>query len=326
MWQERSLRREGAVQKAKETIERFKQDEPLFKDLCSIGQSAPFHSEGPYGEDHLLRCLTFLFSCQESGLGPLAVDEWLAARSVRGFFLRLEETLKKENEFLLAYILSHDIGKKDTAYEDEKGWHYPNHAHKGAASGYAEFREKCLLFAGCSASEGKLLRELIRIHMQMIWEMTENPETRVLEVAREVAERQGLNGVRFLALLPAVFFLDAVVGSHDLRISGFEKASLMVRFAEREYASFPDRQKEDALRLHREQKEAHRARLIAAGLGPDEWFLRLNTPHGKERGVVVAIIDHFTKGIESEEDVRYVGPENAEELRVRGARFREMKD
>lgn len=325
LWQERCLAHEGAVQKAREIMEKLKQDETLFADLCDTKQSAPFHSEGSHVEDHLRRGLTFLFACQEPELGLLTVDEWQAARHTRGFFLRLEETLKKEKNFLLAYILSHDIGKKDTAYEDEKGWHYPNHAHKGAEPGYAAFREKCLTFAGCAPSEGKLLRELIRIHMQIVWEMSDNPETRILEVAKEVAERQGLNVARFLALLPATFLLDAIVGSCDLRASGFEKASLMVRFAEREYVSFPNQQAEDDLKLHREQKEAHRARLIAAGLGPDEWFMRLNTPYGKERGTVVAILDRFIKGVEDAEDIRYVGKENAEELRARSAQFRESK-
>lgn len=325
VWQERCLAHEKAQKAAQETIEGLKKEEPLFAELCAIKQSAPFHGEGPHVEDHLTRGLMFLFACQEPELSILSVDEWQAARHVRGFFLRLEETLKKEEKFLSAYLLSHDIGKKDTAQADEKGWHYPNHAHRGAEQDYAGFREKCLTFAGCSVSEGKFLRELIRLHMQVIWEMSDNPETRILEVAKEVAERQGVNVARFLALLPTTFLLDAVVGSCNIHVSGFERASLMVRFAEREYASFPNRQEEDVQKLHREQKEAHRTRLVAAGLGPEEWFVRLNTPYGKERGVVVAILDRFIKGVEGEEDVRYVGQENAEELRARSARLRELK-
>lgn len=304
VWQERCLAHEKAQKAVQETIEGLKKEEAFFAELCTIKQSAPFHSEGPHVEDHLTRGLMFLFACQEPELSILSVDEWQAARHVRGFFLRLDEVLKKEKKILLAYVLARD---------------------KGAAQDYAVFREKCLLLSDCSISEGKFLRELIRIRIQIIQEISKNKETRILEVAKEVAERQGLNVMRFLALLPATFLLDAVVGSCNVHVSGFERASFMVRFAEREYASFPNRQEEDVQKLHREQKEAHRARLVAAGLGPEEWFVRLNTPYGKERGVVVAILDRFIKGVEGEEDVRYVGQENTEELRARSARLRELK-
>jgi hypothetical protein len=152
-----------------------------------------------------------------------------------------------------------------------------------------------------------------------------NLQTQILGVAQGIAERQGINVERFLALLPAAFFLDAVVGSYEKRLSGFEKASYLIRYAEREYSTFPHKKEEDTLRLLRKEKEAKKILLAEYGLGPEEWFLRLNTPFGKERGRVVRILEHFIMGVEDDEDVRYVGEENARELRERSNRLRENK-
>jgi hypothetical protein len=316
LWQERCLSDLHAKEEAEKVLQLLASNES-FSALCKTPQSGPFHTEGPTTEAHLLRGLTVLFACQKKEQGILAVDEWLAAKNLRGFFMRLQETLEKEKNFLTAYFLAHDIGKKDTAHSDEKGWHYPQHAERGAAPEYAAFREACLVACSRPVSEAKFLRELVRVHMEIIREIRSSPETKILAIAKEVAERQGINVARFIALLPAAFLLDAVTGSRDEYIKGFEKAALMLRFAEREYATFPEIQGEDELRLHREQKETRRKLLESLGLGHEEWFVRLNTPHGKERGRVAGILNNFIRGVESEDDVRYVGSENAHELRMR---------
>lgn len=320
-WLEECVGDGEARKEARELLVQAKAQDD-FRALCETPQSAPHHSEGPQVEDHLVRGLTVLFSCTK-GEGILGVDEWYAAKEKRGFFLRLQETLQSEKEFLAAYVLAHDIGKKDTAHEDDKGWHYPEHAHKGASPEYSAFRESCLATLHRPVAEAKLLRELVRIHMDIVWEMSDARETQILAGAKEVAERQGLNVARFMAILPAAFFLDAVAGSCHVSQSGYEKAALMLRYAEREYATFPHTQEEDALRLAREQKEARKKMLEVAGLGPDEWFLRLQTPYGKERGRVVEMLNRFIRGIETEDDVRYVGQEQAHELRMRSRRIAE---
>lgn len=316
LWQKRCLSDVNAKEEAEKTLQLLASNESFIA-LCKTAQGKPFHTEGPTIEAHLLRGLTALFACQKKEQEILAVDEWFAAKSFRGFFIRLQETIEKEKNFLAAYLLAHDIGKKDTTYSDERGWHYGGHAEKGAAPEYAAFREACLIACGRPASEAKFLRELVRIHMEIIVELRNNPETKILAIAKEVAERQGINVARFLALLPAAFLLDAVVGSRHENVTDFEKAELMLRFAECEYTTFPDVRAEDGLRLHRAQKEARRKFLESHGLGHDEWFVKLGTPYGKERGRVVEILNNFIRGVESEDDVRYVGPENAHELRMR---------
>ncbi len=325
LWQERCLQHREAKEQAQHTLEAFVQQESAFAELCATKQSGPYHCEGPLVRDHILYALTFLFAIQASECSIHHVDEWSSAKHLHGFFQRLQETIIKEKKFLVAYILAHDIGKKDTATEDEKGWHYYGHAQKGAEAGYSGFREACLRHAECSPSEGKLLRELIRIHMDINWEMSQKKETAVLRVARDVAERQGINVERFLSLLPAAFLLDAVAGSFEERLSGFEKASLLANYAEQEYAAFPSKKEDDFLRKHRQEKAEKKAILAEHGLGPEEWFLRLNTPYGKERGRVVQVVEHFIAGVEDDEDVRYVGAENAQELRMRSTRLREKK-
>lgn len=324
-WQEQCLQKSEAKERAQQVLEAFARQEPIFAELCVTRQSGPYHGEGPLVRDHLMRALTFLFALQDPEYDMCHVDEWGSAKHAHGFFQRVQETVIKEKKFLVAYIFAHDIGKKDTATEDEKGWHYHGHAQKGAEAGYSSFREKCLAFTGCLASEGRFLRELVRIHMDINWEISQKKETRILHVAKEIAERQGINVERFLSLLPAVFFLDAVVGSFDERLSAFEKALLLVNYAEQEYATFPQKKEDDVLRKHRQEKAEKKAVLAEYGLGPEEWFLRLNTPYGKERGNVVRIVEHFIAGVENDEDVRYVGPENAQELRMRSARLRERK-
>lgn len=324
-WQEQCLQQVEAKEQALQTLKDFAQQESHFADLCITKQSGPYHCEGPVVRDHIARALTFLFAIQNSECSLHQVDEWSSAKYLQGFFQRLQETVMKEKKFLVAYILAHDIGKKDTATEDEKGWHYNGHAQKGAEAGYSGFREACLAFAGCSPSEGKLLRELVRIHMDINWEMSQKKETRILHVAKSVAERQGINTERFLSLLPAAFLLDVIGGSFEERLSGFEKASLLVNYAEQEYAAFPHKKEDDALKKHRQEKAEKKAALAECGLGPEEWFLHLNTPYGKERGRVVQILERFIAGVEDEEDIRYVGKENAQELHTRSARLRESK-
>lgn len=326
LWQERCLAHKEAQEQARSIVHEFAKINADFLAMCQTKQSAPHHAEGPEVRDHILRALTFLFALQyeECSLGK--VDEWHSAKHLGGFFERLQETCMQEKKMLQAYILAHDIGKKDTARSDETGWHYPMHAHQGADMKYADFREKVLNFSHCSPSEGKLLRELVRIHMQIITEMSHKKESRVLSSAAAIADRQGINTNRMLALLPAAFLLDAIGGSLDEGVTGFEKAQFLIRYAEREYEAFPQRKEEDELRAQRKKKEAYKTLREKWGLGPEEWFLRLNTPHGKERGKVVKILDRFIKGIEDGEDVRYVGEEHAHELRMRSAGLREKEE
>lgn len=325
LWQERCLQHSEAKRQAEQTLGAFVECEPVFAEMCATKQSGPYHCEGPLVRDHILRALTFLFALQNPECSLHHVDEWSSAKHLQGFFQRLQETVMKEKKFLFAYILAHDIGKKDTATEDEKGWHYHGHAQKGAEAGYSSFRESCLNYAECPLSGGRLLRELIRIHTDINWEISQKKESPILHVAKEVAERQGINAERFLSLLPAAFLLDVIGGSLEERLSGFEKASLLVKYAEQEYATFPQKKEDDALRKYRQEKAEKKAILVEHGLGPEEWFLHLNTPYGKERGRVVQILEHFIAGVESDEDVRYVGSENAQELRMRSARLREKK-
>lgn len=319
LWQERCLKNTHAAEQARMMVHAFAQQEESFLALCRVPQSAPYHAEGREVRDHLLRALTFLFAVQYPEHAIQEVDEWQSAKHLIGFFSRLQETLVKEKDFLQAYILAHDIGKKDTAEEDANGWHYPLHAERGAESIYATFREKALRFSGCTASEGKFLRELIRIHMQVIQEITRKKDTKILKAAAVIANKQGINTARFLTLLPAAFFLDVIVGSTYKEENGFEKAKLLMVYAEHEYEMFPERKEEDALRIQRQKKEARKKLLEAQGLSPEEWFVRLNVPYGKERGVVVKILDRFIRGVETEEDIRYVGKEHADELRMRRA-------
>ena len=182
---------------------------------------------------------------------------------------------------------------------------------------YAEFREQALLYAHCQKSEGKLLRELIRIHMQVITECTQRKETQIMRIAEAVADKQGINKERFLSLLPAAFLFDAVLGSKSEQESTFESAQHLVGYAESEYQNFPQRKEDDVARVKRKEKEEYRKKLEESGLGNDEWFFVLNTPYGSERGKVVKILERFIKECEDENDVRYVGEQNAHELRMR---------
>lgn len=325
LWQERCLQIKEAQAQAQAILNAFVKQERDFAELCATKQSAPYHCEGDTVRDHLNRALIFLFALQQPECAVQGVDEWNAAKHIKGFFIRLQETLIKEKSFLTAYILAHDIGKKDTAVQDDKGWHYYGHARKGAEASYSAFREACLVFAGCSPSDAKLLRELVRIHMEIIGNISQKKETPILGVAQGIAQRQGINVERFLSLLPATFLLDAILGSYEAHASVFKKASDVIRFAEQEYSIFPQKKEEDMLALHRKEKETKKRLLAEHGLGPEEWFVRLNTAYGKERGRVVQILEHFIAGVEDSEDVRYVGEEHAQELRIRSAALREGK-
>lgn len=323
LWQERALSDVRAQDLARAHVHEFAQKNAEFLALCEISQSGPYHEEGPTVQAHIARALTMLFAVQFPEHSILNIDEWAALHEYRGFFLRLQETLAHEKSFLAAYILAHDIGKKDTAIEDAQGWHYPDHARRGADASYASFREAVLEYFGCSASEGKLLRELVRMHMEIIFEIHQKKETTVLSFALEMAKKQGLNVERFFALLPAVYFLDAIVGSLSHDREGFLQSEYMRLYAREEYRSFPERCVADTQREARMRKQLREQQLLKSGLGYEEWFVRLATPYGKERGRVVEILNRFIRGVEDEEDVRYVGNEHAHELRMKSAAFRE---
>ncbi len=153
--------------------------------------------------------------------------------------------------------------------------------------------------------------------MQVITECTQRKETQIMRIAEAVADKQGINKERFLSLLPAAFLFDAVLGSKSEQESVFESAQHLVRYAESEYQNFPQRKEDDVARVKRKEKEEYRKKLEESGLGNDEWFFVLNTPYGSERGKVVKILERFIKECEDENDVRYVGEQNAHELRMR---------
>lgn len=321
-WREHVVHMPEHEAHARELVHVFAKENDAFFALCTTPQSGPYHTEGPAVRDHIIRALSGLFALAAGDVQLLDVEEWRAGKEYEGFFLRLNETLTREKVFLAAYILAHDIGKKDVAQEDALGWHYHGHAAKGAEVGYAPFREACLRVCAGKSSEAKMLRELVRLHMDMIYVMQAEKEQALLLFAKSLAKKQGINAERFMALLPATYCIDALLGSLSVHEASFQTAGHLIFFAREEYRVFPELREHDARVKARNEKRNRLARYRAAGLDYDEWFVILHTPHGKERGEVAAILDRFIRGVEEPNDVRYVGSAHAQELRRRSAKLR----
>lgn len=167
--------------------------------------------------------------------------------------------------------------------------HYADHARQGASDEYASTREAILGALEIPASKAKLLNELIRCHIDVILAMDKGPDPIKYKAVAAIAERAGLNAAVFLDLLPAVIFLDAVLGSL-IYVNGQLSAhcGLLLNLFKSEREAMPERHlaREEAVR--RGRKTVLRETLKEAQIDADTVFELLKTPYGPVRGEVMA--------------------------------------
>ncbi len=290
--------------------------------LCVIPQSPPHHAEGGTISAHLLRALTALEGIA-AGVSILFVEEFVRERQLEGFFLRLEKTIKENTPLLRAYILCHDLGKQDTATHDGTCWHYPQHAHVGAAEAYAAVRSEILSRCGVEVAHAKMLRELVRYHMQIIARIEKTDNVALLHFLENAADRQGIHTKRFLALLPACLFLDAICGSLTKQEEQESaQTSLLIAYAKAEREACPSQAIEDNLLITRKRRTRVREILRGEGLDFEEIFKLLHTPFGEARGPVARALTRYIKNIADDQDAAVIGIEYAEIIAERAAEVR----
>lgn len=126
---------------------------PSLQDAGSTPQSPPWHGEGPFLEDHLLRALTGLFAIRE-GERLFAIEEIAREKSRRLAFLDLEQIIRQDAPLFIAFLLLHDSAKPECLVLDAP------EASKGAREGFIQHKRR--LKPQPSKEELRLYNKLLR--------------------------------------------------------------------------------------------------------------------------------------------------------------------
>ncbi|MFZ2681629.1 MAG: hypothetical protein WAZ14_00835 [Patescibacteria group bacterium] len=181
--------------------------------------------------------------------------------------------------------------------------HYGDHARAGASDTYASTRQAVLDFLQVSDTHTRLLAELIRAHMEAIRAFAQGPDAVRYQALAGVAAKAGLNVPVFLDLLPAVVFLDAVLGSLSTS-DGTPVAETEVIFnlfrSERE--AMPERHAAREAAARRGHKHAVQEILTEVGLEAQAIFTLLQTPYGPVRGQVMAQVYAMIRNPDAQAD------------------------
>lgn len=126
---------------------------PSLHEAGNTPQSPPWHGEGPFLEDHLLRALTGFFAIRD-GESLFSIEEIAREKSRALAFWELQETLRQESPLLIAFILLHDAAKPECLVFDAP------QASKGAREGFIQHKHR--VKAHASAEERRLYSKLLR--------------------------------------------------------------------------------------------------------------------------------------------------------------------
>ncbi len=226
-----------------------------------------------------------------------------------GHYERLSEALSKEKQLLLSFALArcYDVG-------DLRSWSL-------WITSRAQFEVRLRLCSehGLISSEQKMFSCLARVWGDVANDLVSDPPSQVLRYAYELGEKYGVNTDRLLTVLGILWIAECVVSSVDASGSHVEH---VLAFPKEEARIFPERHQEDVLRSARKKRDALREKRDRYGLGYDEWFVKLQTPHGKERGDVVALLERWIRKEETLEDRQKIGDLYANMLDVRVDKYR----
>lgn len=104
----------------KKSIRIFKDAEKIssiFSKLRVIPQTPPYHSEGPFASDGILRAISGLYAVLD-GARLLSIESFIRERHFNEEIRAIEDTMREQIASLTVYLLMHDLGKVSTLVLD----------------------------------------------------------------------------------------------------------------------------------------------------------------------------------------------------------------
>ncbi|MEK7458952.1 MAG: hypothetical protein AAB663_00945 [Patescibacteria group bacterium] len=250
--------------------------------------------------------------------------EGFGQHGLRGEKLMTDAERVRYDKLFRAFAASHasrEGAQLQGAFFDAYGItvHYDRHGAVAASPAYAEDRDRIVAHFDLPLSQGKMLAELIRYHIDTIHAFNGAADAKAYEILSARAGKAGLNVDQFLDLALAVMFLDAVAGSvqyHDGKL--FAQTGLVIHMLRAEREAAPQRHEAREFAAQQKVKHALKDKLAAALLDGESVFALLGTPLGPVRGEVYrrvqAAIDDDTSTLDF--------GEHTPELRRRISEFR----
>lgn len=305
-------------------IEEFAREKDLALDIAALGDTLRTHAD-------LLRAFAVMHDIAkpETAYFDARSDSKGAAEGFVQHGLRSERAMTdaervRYDKLFRAYAAAHP-GKAGAAltggFYDAYGItvHYDRHANIAASPEYAEERDRIAAHFDLTLSQGKMLAELTRYHIDTLHAFNDaaNPTDYAVVAAR--GGKAGMNTDQFLDLALAVLFLDAVAGSVQYTNGKpYAQTGLVVHMLRAERASAPHRHAARELAAQQKVKNALKDKLAAALLDGESVFALLGTPIGPVRGEVYRRVQ---AAIDSDDAPLDFGA-HATELRRRIAAFR----
>jgi hypothetical protein len=165
--------------------------------------------------------------------------------------------------------------------------------------------------------------------MEVIYAFADKPDAAKYTALAKSADKLGLNVQLFLDLLPAVVFVDAVLGSLTCQVDSTSQArphhcsadlKVLINLLTAELEAMPDRHASRRLAADRGYKQAIKEVMTEAGLSPEIVFALLVIPIGPARGRVMEKIYALVRDPESTVDFG----QHQQELRERAFRARQL--
>ncbi len=307
-------------------IEEFAREKDLALDVASLTETLRNHQSllTAFAVAHdMAKPETAFFDAHVDTKGAV---EGFGQHGLRGEKLMTDAERVRYDKLLRAFSAAHpklDGAQLQGAFFDAYGItvHYDRHGAVAASPVYTEERDRIASHFGLPLSQGKMLAELIRYHIDTIHAFNGAADAKAYEILSARAGKAGLNVDQFLDLALAVLFLDAVAGSVQY-VDGkyFAQTNLVVHMLRAEREAAPKRHEAREFTAHQKVKHALKDKLAAALLDGESVFALLGTPLGPVRGDVYrrvqAAIDDDTAPLD-------FGTHTAE-LRRRIAEFRSL--
>lgn len=253
--------------------------------------------------------------------------EGFVQHALRGTQVMTEAERLRYDKLLRAYDAAHP---RMTAVERMGGFfdtfgitvHYDRHDALAASTVYAKEREALAAHLGLSLSQGKMLVELIRYHIDAIRAFCDRADATAYKTLAARAGKAGLNTEQFLDLAIAALFLDAVAGSVQYKEGRFcAQTSLVINMLRAERDAMPARHAAREFAAKQSVKQAYKALLAEAALDGESIFRLLGTPLGPVRGDVMRRVQTAIDDPTASHDF---GP-HSEELARRIAKFHALQ-
>lgn len=344
-WMQENVMIEPYLRQANDLFIKASQKSESISKLKRIPQSAPWHIEGRFASDGVVRMLAGIYAIQD-GAHLLHIEELARHKILEAEVEELNQIICENAATLQTFALVHDIAKAETlSFDSPEGslgeregffkhkhrkslyageqeielynklfrafevanqdlneselvaefydkyeikTHYFDHAKIGASDKYFEDREKISDMLRLGEYDRRMLTFLVRNHMEIFSYFSGGANPKKYELLVHRSHKAGFDADDALDLMLASSFLDSAIGSVayiDQKFLVDTKPVINMMLSEEQVAGH-------RRELRREEKRVSKQRilkdaLLKSNLSPDEVFLILEVPFGKERGDIM---------------------------------------